>query len=329
MISPLFVVLGGLMAVVVAGVWLHRVLGAPRLAPGPDPAERGIKAVAVRLPTERGRTLFAWYCPPPSSAEGRPAPALVAIHGWGGGADDLMPLAGMLQRHGWGALLIETRCHGRSDGDTFASMPRFAEDASHAVDWIKRRPGIDPGRVAVMGHSVGAAAALLLGSRRADLCAVIALASFAHPEEVMRAFLVRLRIPYRPFGWLINRYVERVIGHRFRDIAPLTTITRQSAPVLLMHGTADRVVSVGDMERLAVAGRAGGRTVTAVAVPGVDHEGINARTGETVLEWGAAHVRAFLTEARACGAARSIPAPGSEPAIEPGTAAMTIAEARA
>jgi len=322
-------VLGGLLAVVVGGVWLHRVLGAPRVAPGPDPSERGIEAVAVRLPTERGRTLFAWYCPPPPTTDGRPAPALVAVHGWGGGADDLMPLAGMLQGHGWGALLIETRCHGRSDGDTFASMPRFAEDASRAVDWIKARPGIDPGRVAVMGHSVGAAAALLLGSRRADLCAVIALASFAHPEEVMRAFLARLRIPYRPFGWLINRYVERVIGHRFRDIAPLTTITRQSAPVLLMHGTADRVVSVGDMERLAAAGRKSGRAVTAVAVPGVDHEGINARTGETVLDWGSAHVRAFLTEARACGGSSAAPAPPPESATAVGTAALTAGEAHA
>jgi dipeptidyl aminopeptidase/acylaminoacyl peptidase len=322
-------VLGGLLAVLVAGVWLHRVLGAPRVAPGPDPSERGIKAVAVRLPTERGRTLFAWYCPPPPTADGRPAPAFVAIHGWGGGADDLMPLAGMLQRHGWGALLIETRCHGRSDGDTFASMPRFAEDASHAVDWLKARPGIDAGRVALIGHSVGAAAALLLGSRRADLCAVIAVASFAHPEEVMRGFLARLRLPYRPLGWLINRYVERIIGHRFDDIAPLTTVTRQRAPVLLMHGTADRLVPVGDMGRLTAAGRAAGRAVTAVAVPGVDHQGFNAETGETVLDWGAEHVRVFLTEARACGAARPMPAPGSDPVVEPGAAAMTIGEARA
>lgn len=329
MISPLILLLGGLLAVALAAVWLHRVLGAPRVAPGPDPSERGIEAVAVRLPTERGRTLFAWYCPPPPTADGRPAPAFVAIHGWGGGANDLMPLAGMLQRHGWGALLIETRCHGRSDGDTFASMPRFAEDASHAVDWLKARPGIDAGRVAVIGHSVGAAAALLLGSRRADLCAVIAVASFAHPEEVMRGFLARLRLPYRPLGWLINRYVERIIGHRFRDIAPLTTVARQSAPVLLMHGTADRLVPVGDMDRLAAAGRAAGRAVTAVAVPGVDHEGINAETGETVLDWGAEHVRAFLTEARACGGASLALRRPTEPAAAVGTAALVADEARA
>jgi len=312
----------GLLAVVVAGAWLHRVLGAPRVVPGPDPAERGIDAVAVRLPTERGRTLFAWYCPPPPAADGRPAPALVAIHGWGGGADDLMPLAGLLQRHGWGALLFEARCHGRSDGDSFASMPRFAEDAAHAVDWLKAQPGISGRRVAVMGHSVGAAAALLLGSRRDDLCAVIALASFAHPEEVMRAFLTHLRVPYRPLGWLVNRYVEQIIGHRFRDIAPLTTITRQRAPVLLMHGEADRVVCVHDMKRLAEAGLAAGCRITAVTVPGVDHEGINPETGETVLDWGADHVRAFLDRAGACGGtvatpagAAAAPAPENRPTL--------------
>jgi len=42
-----------------------------------------------------------------------------------------------------------------------------------ALDWLARRPGVD-GRVAVMGYSKGAEAALLVGTRRPDLDAVIA-----------------------------------------------------------------------------------------------------------------------------------------------------------
>ncbi|MBB4286035.1 alpha/beta fold hydrolase [Roseospira goensis] len=273
---------------------LHRALRAPRLPGTTEPADVGVHAIAVRLLTANDRRLFAWYCPPPAADRRRPAPALAAVHGWGGTADGLLPLARVLQAEGYGVLLIDTRCHGRSEDDTFASLPRFAEDLSHGVDWLRARPEIDAGRIAVMGHSVGAGAALLTGSRRRDLVGVVSLAAFAHPEEVMRAFVRTWGVPYRPIGWAINRYVERVIGHRFRDIAPLSTVARQHAPVLLLHGGRDRVVPVRDMERLRDAARAAGCAVQAVTVPGVDHEGVDPETGTSVIDRGADHLRAFL-----------------------------------
>lgn len=295
---PLLLIPAILAGIAVALAWLRRALRAPRLAGIDDPATRGVRAEPVRLITSNGRRLFAWFCPPadPTGRPPRPAAGVVAIHGWGGNADGLLPLARTLQADGVGVLLVEARCHGRSEDDTFASLPRFAEDLSSGVDWMGQRPGIDPRRIVVMGHSVGGGAALLVGSRRRDLAGVISLSAFAHPEEVMRQFLERLRIPYRPLGWLVNRYVERVIGHRFRDIAPLSTVTRQHAPVLLMHGEADRVVPVTDMRRLESAGRAAGRSIHAIVLPGVDHEGVRQSDGTLVLDEGAARMGAFLAD---------------------------------
>ena len=31
-----------------------------------------------------------------------------------------------------------------SDADSFSSMPRFAEDLDHALDWLARQPEVDP-----------------------------------------------------------------------------------------------------------------------------------------------------------------------------------------
>jgi dipeptidyl aminopeptidase/acylaminoacyl peptidase len=129
-------------------------------------------------------------------------------------------------------------------------MPRFAEDIEHAVDWLKCQPGVDPGRIGVVGHSVGAAAALLAASRRSDLAAVVSIAAFAHPETVMRRLLATRHVPYLPFGWYILRYVQHVIGYRFDDIAPLNTIGRIRCPVLLVHGTEDAMVPVAEAHAL-------------------------------------------------------------------------------
>ena len=49
----------------------------------------------------------------------------------------------------------------------------------------------------------------------------------------MRRWFCLRGIPQRPLGSLILRYVERVIGHRFDDIAPIATIRRLHCPVLL------------------------------------------------------------------------------------------------
>lgn len=224
--------------------WLiRRSLAAPRVPETGEP--EGLPWQAVRIATLRGRSLFGWFIP-----AGEGAPALAIIHGWGGNAELMLPLAAPLHRAGYALLFFDARCHGRSDDDSFASLPRFAEDLGAAVDWLRGRPEVAPERVGVIGHSVGAGAALLLASRRHDLAAVISLAAFAHPAAMMRRWLAAKGVPYWPVGAYILWYVQRVIGHRFDDIAPCHTIARVSCPVLIAHGCDDAVVPVAEAEQI-------------------------------------------------------------------------------
>ncbi|MFL0670394.1 MAG: acyl-CoA thioester hydrolase/BAAT C-terminal domain-containing protein [Erythrobacter sp.] len=48
------------------------------------------------------------------------------------------------------------------------------ETITRALDWLKTQPTVDPARIAIMGTSKGAEAALLVASRRADVAAVVA-----------------------------------------------------------------------------------------------------------------------------------------------------------
>ncbi|MDQ5877434.1 MAG: uncharacterized protein QG638_165 [Pseudomonadota bacterium] len=230
---------------------LRRSLAPERTTEGGTPATFGLPAREISLPGNNGKKLFAWYAPATSALPNDRRPAIVLLHGWGGNAGHMLPLATALHAAGYPVLLLDARNHGRSDEDSFSSMPRFAEDLGCALDWLARLPEAGSRRNAVIGHSVGAAAALLSASRRTDIAAVVSIAAFAHPESIMRRFLATKRIPFLPFGWYALRYVEHVIGHRFEAIAPENTIRRANCPVLLVHGTEDSTVPSSDAARLA------------------------------------------------------------------------------
>ena len=161
-----------------------------------------------------------------------------------------MPAAKVLHAQGWNVLLPDARSHGLSDKDTFSSLPRFAEDLDAALNWLLAHEAPSQHRLVVLGHSLGAAAAILSASRRKDVSAVVSVSAFAHPEQVMRRWLAAYHIPFWPAGWLVNRYIERVIGHRFADIAPVYRIALVACPVLLVHGSRDDIVPLDCAKRL-------------------------------------------------------------------------------
>ena len=236
-----------------------RGLRAPRVPHALQAADLGLapdRLHEVRIAGARGQALVAWLVLPhsePAQATAAPVPAVLVMHGWGGNAAMMAPVVPPLHAAGFAVLLIDARCHGRSDGEAFTSMPRFAEDIAAGLAWLRRQPGIDGRRLALLGHSVGAAAALLHASHHHDVRAVVSLSCFAHPQEVMRRLMAEKRVPYPVLGWYVLRHVQRVIGTRFDAIAPLHTITRVRCPVLLVHGLHDRTVPFGDARRLQAA----------------------------------------------------------------------------
>jgi dipeptidyl aminopeptidase/acylaminoacyl peptidase len=239
---------------------------APRIRERGSPEQLGLAYREASIPTENDKRLFAWFVPPPASG---PAPAVAVLHGWGGNAEMMLPLAQPLHRAGYAVLLLDSRNHGRSDSDGFSSLPRFAEDLDRALDWLALQPEVDAARMAALGHSVGAAAALLVASRRPELAAVASIAAFADPESMMRRFLAAHHVPYFPLGRLVLRYVQRAIGHRFSDIAPRNTIRQIRCPVLLVHGSDDATVPVADA--MAIYARRPGEQVRLLILAG-DHD---------------------------------------------------------
>ncbi|WP_260293084.1 alpha/beta hydrolase [Sedimenticola hydrogenitrophicus] len=219
---------------------------------GAMPVERnapqavGLAYREVAIPTEGGKHLFGWFIP----AEGtEPAPTVAVLHGWGGNAGMLLPLAPLLHRAGYAVLLFDARNHGNSDSDGSSTLPSFAEDLEHALDWLALQPDVDAARLAALGHSLGAAAALLVASRR-DLAAVVSISAFADPQSNIRRILAAYHIPYFPIGTVFRYYKQHTMGQRISDIAPRNAIRKIHYPVLLVHGSEDETVPIADAKTI-------------------------------------------------------------------------------
>lgn len=233
-----------IISIVAALLAVHIGFRAPRRIERNSPAGYGLVYEEIHIRTAAGKQLFAWWLPVAGTA-----PALVILHGWGGNAELMLPLALPLHRAGMNILLLDARNHGRSNSASYSSLPRFAEDAGAAVDWVKAHCSNSRQRIALLGHSVGGGAVLFEASRRDDIAAVISIAAFAHPEWMMRRYLDRFMLPAFCKSWILH-YIERVIGHRYAEIAPMNTACRVRCPVLLVHGTADETVPVTDAQAI-------------------------------------------------------------------------------
>jgi uncharacterized protein len=125
---------------------------------GPRDAEE------VELHTSDGLTLEGSYVPSENGA------AVIVAFGRKGTQDP----ARMLARHGYGVLIFDRRGEGESDGDPNPYAWDEGElDLLAAIEFLKRRPDVEPGRIGGIGLSVGGETFLQAAAGTDDLKAVV------------------------------------------------------------------------------------------------------------------------------------------------------------
>jgi hypothetical protein len=118
----------------------------------------------VQLHTSDGLTLEGSYVPSENGA------AVIVAFGRKGTQDP----ARMLARHGYGVLIFDRRGEGDSDGDPnpFA-WDEGERDLIAALDFLKQRPDVEPGRIGGLGLSVGGETFLQAAANSEDIQAVV------------------------------------------------------------------------------------------------------------------------------------------------------------
>ena len=197
------------------------------------PAAVGLADVSVvHIRTVDAEQIVGWWRPPPSTGGG----VVLYLRGTPGTVADYAPyILPDLEKAKLGILAIDYRGFGGSTGSPSEAGIRL--DTEAAFDFIRQQaPG---SKIALFGQSFGTGPAVTLAADRP----VAGLLLDAPYASILRLF-ERSAPPFLPYRWLLADQYDS-----------LATIGRVTAPVTILHGTADTTIPLAEARRLYAAAR--------------------------------------------------------------------------
>lgn len=185
-------------------------------------------------------------------------PAVLLLHGWAGGAQQMQRLGDAVAAAGFAPVLVDLPAHGRSDGWR-STLPQF----TRAVFALTARLGPWHGIVA---HSLGALAALHTAARGLPVDRLALIAPSAPPSQFLDWFAHSFALA-QGSGARMRAQIEHREGIPLEQFEPRWLGTRIAQPVLVVHDRGDRVAPLAAGERLAAALR----TASLHATDGLGH----------------------------------------------------------
>jgi acetyl esterase/lipase len=228
----------------------------------------------------------------PEAAPERPLPLIVHIHGggWQAGSKFPCPVAGMVLK-GYAVASVEYRFSQK------AKFPAQIQDCQAAIRWLRAKAAsysIDPKQVGVIGGSAGGHLSALVATaggtgafppiggnedqsdRVQAVCDIYGPADFttvvqqaAEDRNVKNIF--QFNSPKDPYSSLIGAPLETT--EKSRAVSPVTYISEDDPPVLILHGTHDALVPYAQSVQFAGALKAKGVPVWLQTLPGGGHGG--------------------------------------------------------
>ncbi len=218
-----------------------------RRLPKKTPGVYGLDYEEINF-SSQGVSIDGWFIP--ARGDARRRPTIVVAHGWSANAAQVLPIARSIIEAGGNTLLYNARGHGTSADDGPITLQKFAEDLIAAISYLEQRKDVDMDRVGVVGHSMGGSASIVAASMDGRIRALVSSAAFADPEALTREFMKVHRLPRGPLFHLVSFFINRWLHTSMSDIAPKNRIGRIQAPIFLIHGDADAVISPKNMEIL-------------------------------------------------------------------------------
>ena len=242
-------VVAGLTVLTLAGPIIGETIATfPPLYPKASPsliAALGLPYEDVIFPTTDDLLLRGWFVP----AERPDAPAILYAPATAHDQRSGLSLVLAFHRAGYHVLLFSYRGHALSDGrkGDFTYGDAESEDVDAAVRFLYEEKGVR--QIGAIGHSVGAASAILSAARNLRLGAVVAVAPFNGVAEVWHTSRPSL-VPRFILDWTLWAS-ERLKGFDREEIRPLHVVERIAPrPLLVIHGTEDQRITEDQVRQL-------------------------------------------------------------------------------
>lgn len=213
-----------------------------------------------------------------------PHPAAIIVHGgaWvtGDKTGSVRPLFRPLSDAGYAWFSINYRLARASNladlvsPNSLMALQGAIEDVSSAVAYLRERAGeyrIDPNRIALIGESAGAQLALMAALRPTQPAPVKAVAAFYAPSDLVDLVQNSNRIPDGIRQAVKGTPLEALLLAGLRQLSPRYFVTKDSPPMLLLHGTGDTLVPYKQSEVLCADAREAGVSCELYRVDGGGH----------------------------------------------------------
>jgi acetyl esterase/lipase len=226
-----------------------------------------------------------------------PAPAIVFIHGGGWRAGSKKHVPGFLRKahaEGWLTVVsVEYRF------TNVAVHPAQVDDCARAIQFVRQNAkewNIDPKRIGVTGGSAGGhlAAYMALQDDEAEAASkdpverqssrVLFAIPFAGPTDWRLLSRIAHGHPaYRQLiGYKPGTPASEMAADRIKDVSPVSFVSPDDPPVLIVHGDADRVVPIEHARVLEAALKKAGVPVELHVIKGGTH-GVSGGGGEAAV----------------------------------------------
>lgn len=169
-------------------------------------------------------------------------PRVLFLHGWSGRGGQFAHWVDLLLEAGFAVTTLDAPGHGHSEGDE-SSMLRFIE----TLRQVEAELGAFE---AVIGHSLGGAAALIATAQGLQTQRLITLGAPANIYDVMqRGFGQKMGLSNTLTQQAIVRLESR-FGQSMQELHPEILIARIQQPVLVIHDLDDGEIPWADAEKL-------------------------------------------------------------------------------
>jgi pimeloyl-ACP methyl ester carboxylesterase len=243
-----FVVALGLVIVIGYLAWVS-IERSGRLADPPPSSTAQVVAPpdgskAIELTSADGTELSAWSIPAKAK---KSTTAVILVHDAGGARADLGRLAAVLRAE-HDVLTLDLRGHGSSSDAATTLGPAEADDVRAAIE-----AAVDQGdeRIALVGVGLGAASVLAAAGGDSRVDGIVAVAPWPRVADAVSA---QLRADDVALAWPADwATLVAMLFRTGRDVTSadvMDTVTRTTAPILLVAGTEDPLLPAATLRTL-------------------------------------------------------------------------------
>ena len=201
-------------------------------------------------------TAHTYYRGATKSRKRRRDPVVIYLHGNSSGRTEVIPQLGHLLSLGVSVVAFDFAGSGKSEGE-FVSLGYYEREDLHTVIKHLRASG-DVSTIALWGRSMGAATAIMYGSRDPTICCLILDSSFTDLTRLAEEMVERgkehgVNVPNFVVSValrMIKSSIKTQAGFSIRHLSPISHANRCFIPAMFVAGEHDDFINKQHSEKI-------------------------------------------------------------------------------